>query len=801
MRINGPYNPYAGYRYGFGFIDTIRKHSSVALPKDLPQIRSHRDTDVEVPLHAQRIRNAINAIYQVMLDQPAVGNVATPTSAVSAPLGLDQTTTYTTLQSTEEINTIPTSFATSGSKLIGSTAQVTLGGVYDGSNGTQTLTFTVNNAGTHGEDDLQIKVFDENQDEIDKLDIKKGHALDRQYTLSNGITLTLGAGDLTQDDRFTIDVSAGNPTSFTPQEPEWIGSTALVTVGGVYDGAQGTTEISLVVDNGGTHGVDDLKVKVFDQDGQHVQDIDIGKDDPLDQVYNLFNGLNLTVGEGTLLAGTRLNIDAMEAAPTDLDGYQPEWTGNGQSTAQVTLNGTYDGSGGTGTFTFEVDRGGTHGEDNLRIKVYQPDNTLLQNINIDKNDPIDTTYTLSNGIELTLGAGDLVDNDSFTLAFTETLGSVVDPNNPFNGTGSSNPNFEPGLNVTDGAFTINGVTIDISGNDTVNSVLDRITASNAGVTATFDAASESILLTQKTPGAVPTVQLGNDTSGFLAATKLTGATPVPGSLDEAHYPLASVSRFAAVQDGTLNVNGVNIAIDTNTDSLLDVVDRINAANAGVFASYNTTTQKVSIVSQDSDDAFGLSSGTTNFFPALGIADGIYNTGIDNPSAGPASLSGYYVATAEAGALPAGVIQAKQLMGPDARMVGTLVRLMSDSMNTLFDEDLAVEDSSDMLDKTRNGIRSAVSHSFGSNQSVHNTDFGINFDFSSETGKVFNFSQSDQARFESALTSQEGRAAIGNLFFGRESNGLLGQLHNVLNANELSLDNGAGSTGAIVNTSI
>jgi hypothetical protein len=135
------------------------------------------------------------------------------------------------------------------------------------------------------------------------------------------------------------------------------------------------------------------------------------------------------------------------------------------------------------------------------------------------------------------------------------------------------------------------------------------------------------------------------------------------------------------------------------------------------------------------------------------------------------------------------------------MLGTLVKLMSDSMNTLFDEDLAMEDSSDILDKTRTGIRSAVSRTFGSNRASYSTDFGINIDFSSNTDKVFNFSNSDQARFEAALTTQEGRAAIGNFFFGRESNGLLGQLHNVLSASELSLDNGAGSTGAIVNTSI
>ena len=107
-------------------------------------------------------------------------------------------------------------------------------------------------------------------------------------------------------------------------------------------------------------------------------------------------------------------MDLFEAAPTALNGLQPPW-GGFFSDAQVTIDGTYDGSNGSGTLTFRVDRDGTHGVDDLKIKVYDPGDTFPRGHQHPKNDPLNTQYTLSNGLTLTLGAGGLLDNDIFTL--------------------------------------------------------------------------------------------------------------------------------------------------------------------------------------------------------------------------------------------------------------------------------------------------------------------------------------------------------------------------------------------------
>ena len=81
----------------------------------------------------------------------------------------------------------------------------------------------------------------------------------------------------------------------------------------------------------------------------------------------------------------------------------------------------------------------------------------------------------------------------------------------------------------------------------------KITASAADVTASFDAATDSVVLTENTAGAGLVV--GNDTSGFLAATKLAGATPT-GS-----------AQFAAAESGE--------EVNTTPTSFTPVLPTIN----------------------------------------------------------------------------------------------------------------------------------------------------------------------------------------------------------------------------------
>ena len=185
------------------------------------------------------------------------------------------------------MNTTPTSFSTFGPDWTTSTAQASLTGTYDGSNGADTLTFRVDSGGVHGTDNLRIKVYDSNTQQIDLISINKNDPIDTQYTLSNGIVLTLGAGELFDGDAFTLDVDDSPPTSFTPTDPDWVNTMALVTMDGVYDGSNGSGTLTFEITQGGTHGADDLEITVYDPNDLEIDQIDIDKNDPIDTQYTL----------------------------------------------------------------------------------------------------------------------------------------------------------------------------------------------------------------------------------------------------------------------------------------------------------------------------------------------------------------------------------------------------------------------------------------------------------------------------------------------------------------------------------
>jgi hypothetical protein len=516
--------------------------------------------------------------------------------------------------------------------------------------------------------------------------------------------------------------------------------------------------------------------------------------------------------------GTPTTLESTEEVNASTTAYSadaPEWTG--ASTLQPTISGEYDGSNGTDTLRFQVTRGGTRGSANLQLKVYDSNNNQIDKIDLRKNEAVDKQYTMDNGLVLTFGAGDLVKNDTLTLEVYDNVDNAVDPDKAFNGTGSDDPNLQSGLDVTSGSFQVNGTTIDVQTDDTLNSVLDKINQSDAGVTATFDAATEKVLLTQDTPGSTQDIVLSNDTSGFLAAAKLEGAVATPGEdgvvTEDPSKPLAEVDLFAGVQSGSISVNGASIDIDVNTDSLNDILDRITASAADVTASFNSASQRVSLNSNDSESQLILDSGSTNFFASVEISDGTYeafNDTIEVQTGGVdvVNASDLAVEYAETGNPdPAAAVRADQdveaapVTTADTKMLGRLVNIIANSMNALFDDSDITSSPGAGIEALRNDVRGAVTSWFDSEGPQFNTDFGIGFDFEKTEEGVFKFSQADQSRFEDALASPQSAAAVHSALFGTESGGLFNQLHSSLTAAATGSDGNANPTGLFVNLSI
>lgn len=212
-----------------------------------------------------------------------------------------------------------------------------------------------------------------------------------------------------------------------------------------------------------------------------------------------------------------------------------------------------------------------------------------------------------------------------------SMTSVAEMNTAFGVDVNPNARFADGMaatrmeaNVTaDGTkgITINGVYIAIAATDTLNTVINKITDSAAGVTVSLS--GDRLSLNQKIPGAANKINI-SDTSGFLAAVKIA-AGEVTGQ--DAGYQKKLNASGLAVAGGNLTINNYTIAVDVTKDSLQDVINRINSSAAGVTAFYDSVTDSVSFAAKNTGSQlinFGLD--TTGLLTALKVNPAIQTAG-------------------------------------------------------------------------------------------------------------------------------------------------------------------------------
>jgi hypothetical protein len=327
------------------------------------------------------------------------------------------------------------------------------------------------------------------------------------------------------------------------------------------------------------------------------------------------------IGLDMTTTSTALNsFEEVNASPMSFSPFGPDWTSG--STALITIGGEYLGQNGTGQLNFKVKKDGEHGIKDLKIEVRSSNGGPKLNFDIRKDDPIDQQYSLQNGLYFTLGPGSLNKNDALSVQVYDNTGAVVNPDLQLGGVRNDNPNLQFGTpNVVDGSFTLNGESIAVSTTDTINDVLQRITQSDAGVSAVFNALTESIDLLQKTTGSQPPIDLAGDTSNFLQATKLDALNVVPGIDPESQQSMDNVGAFSTVSSGDIVINGQSISIDTSTDSLSTVLAKINDSSAGVVASFDPAALRVTIEAENSESSLEIDSNGTGLFDALKLPEG------------------------------------------------------------------------------------------------------------------------------------------------------------------------------------
>lgn len=415
-------------------------------------------------------------------------------------------------------------------------------------------------------------------------------------------------------------------------------------------------------------------------------------------------GLDLSP-RATTLVGT----DQVNPAPKSYSTRGPTWDGP-DTTSEATLHGDYTGTL-TDTLEFRVHRDRTVGGlQQVRLNVYDSTGKYLERVNFNAGTPPDTIRYTSFGIGVSLGAGDVARNESFFIDVDAGTGQDLDPTQAFDGIRADDPWLETGVSVTAGSFEINGELITVAADDSVDSVLAAINASAAGVTAVYDPATDTVELERDEVGALD-ISFANDTSGFVAAMKLDGAVQDTGNEHgEIEEAIQDVPVLSGIGTGTFSINGTDVSVDVTSDSLQDVVDRINATVANVTAGFDANSNRFTITGNTPSDPLSLDDGTSNFFSGVDVS-----------------------ATEYTGREGARGVRRK------ARQVALDLEAIEDKLNAVFDtvdnESLASKD----LKQARKLLQAGIEGLFEDTDDL-GTDFGIDFDFGN--GDVLDFSLDD-----------------------------------------------------------
>ena len=190
--------------------------------------------------------------------------------------------------------------------------------------------------------------------------------------------------------------------------------------------------------------------------------------------------------------------------------------------------------------------------------------------------------------------------------------------------------------ISAGTITVDGKQITIDPTvDTLKDVFDRIdTATTSNIKGSYDATTDKITLKRLGGGGASlVVGSATDTSNFLSVARLSNngtnelvSASSLGSITPANV-LSSANFQTAVSDGgagagEFKINGVSIAFNASSDSVQNLMDRINASAAGVNMSYDRVNDQFTLTNKVTGNlGVAVEDVTGNFLAAAGLASG------------------------------------------------------------------------------------------------------------------------------------------------------------------------------------
>lgn len=197
------------------------------------------------------------------------------------------------------------------------------------------------------------------------------------------------------------------------------------------------------------------------------------------------------------------------------------------------------------------------------------------------------------------------------------------------------------LTVTELNGTVDPIFITVNAGDKWQDVFDRINLATGGEIQASLSGNKVVLTAD--PTRVASFKTGNvdDTSNFLQQTHLDTAVMDSGTKTaKSTQPVGVVQRdktllnakFAtalAATSGSFKINDVEITWDANTDTLDNIINKINASNAGVVAAYSAPDDKLVITNkQPGSKNIDFLDVTGNLLQSLRVDRGEQQTGDD-----------------------------------------------------------------------------------------------------------------------------------------------------------------------------
>ncbi len=190
--------------------------------------------------------------------------------------------------------------------------------------------------------------------------------------------------------------------------------------------------------------------------------------------------------------------------------------------------------------------------------------------------------------------------------------------------------------ITAGTFTVNGKTVTVATTDTLQEVFDKIDDATSGtVTASYSSATDKITFSSSgeivlgsatdTSNFIQTAKLTNNGTGTVTSASSLGGIKLSSVLSDANFSTTISDGGSGA--GEFKINGVSITFSTASDSVQNVVKRINDSAAGVTASYDSVNDRFVLTNKTTGDVgIAMEDVTGNFIAATQLSSGTLERG-------------------------------------------------------------------------------------------------------------------------------------------------------------------------------